>query len=343
MAVASTDRKGRNGSDAGATRNAASLLYAIRPAMALAFVGLVCFHASFMFSINNNSMRLEVTQPSAREGNASSFELATRESLGFFDDVSDESWWMLKKRYLHVQPNTGNNRLSEDIVKKLYVPEPHRLWTIAYEPEFTCPHEIRAFAHGDGGKWVCDPHRILRDHPNDGRDESCLIYSVGSNGKFQFEEDIQKIVPNCEIHTFDFSGFRRAGKVNFTSLAEDIGVNFHQWGLGERRNFGNFKTFREIVPALGHQNKTIDIMKIDCEECELRQFAQWLKDWRETGVLVRQVLLEVHGVEWPATFHMFRAFSDAGYVIFHKEANFLSRGSCVEYAFVLLSPAFQTP
>lgn len=311
----------------------------------LAIVGVLCFQASFMFSTNNSSMRLEVTQTSVPEGNTSSFELATRESLGFFDDVSYESWWMLKKRYLHVQPNTGRIRvLDEGVVKKLYVPAPHKFWAFAYEPEFTCPNEIRVYAHGDGGKWVCDPHRISRDHPNDGRDESCLIYSVGCNGKFEFEEDIQTLVPNCEIHTFDKIGFKEKMTMNYTKMAEDIGVSFHQWGVGQQ-SIGkeNYKTFNEIVPALGHRNKTIDIMKIDCEGCELGQFAQWLEDWRETGVLVRQILLEVHGVKWPATLQMFRAFSDAGYVIFHKEANFLTKGTCVEYAFLLLSPGFQVP
>ena len=49
---------------------------------------------------------------------------------------------------------------------------------------------------GDGGKWICDPHRIREEQ------EECLVYSVGSNNDFSFEQAILEVVgEHCEIHT----------------------------------------------------------------------------------------------------------------------------------------------
>ena len=64
-----------------------------------------------------------------------------------------------------------------------------------YEPEFVCLHERRVGKLGDGGKWICDPHRIREQ-------EECLVYSVGSNGDFSFEEAVlESVGSHCEIHT----------------------------------------------------------------------------------------------------------------------------------------------
>ena len=53
-----------------------------------------------------------------------------------------------------------------------------------YEPEFGSRHERRVGRLGDGGKWICDPHRLrptttkvessLQEQP-----QPCLVYSVG--------------------------------------------------------------------------------------------------------------------------------------------------------------------
>ena len=42
---------------------------------------------------------------------------------------------------------------------------------------------------------VCNPHRLAQK-------KDCLIYSVGSNGKAEFEKAvIEEIGNNCEIHS----------------------------------------------------------------------------------------------------------------------------------------------
>ena len=101
---------------------------------------------------------------------------------------------------------------------------------------------------GDGGKWVCDPHRILSDTGKAGQENldvgrkgvnaagsnvqgSCIVYSVGSNGNYDFEKEVKTHVsPDCEIHTFDIRDYGRHR--NFTEEAEKVGVTFHHTGLG---------------------------------------------------------------------------------------------------------------
>jgi hypothetical protein len=71
---------------------------------------------------------------------------------------------------------------------------------------------------------------------------------------------------NCEVHTFDP-----------TIKDEDfIGTEyatFHSWGLGtdggkegqtmhNRKNVGSRKSFESIISELGHENRTIDILKV---------------------------------------------------------------------------------
>jgi hypothetical protein len=56
------------------------------------------------------------------------------------------------------------------------------------EPSYTCVNEERIGPHGDGGKWICAPEK-LRSSP------TCLVYSVGSNNDFRFEEGLYKLNP----------------------------------------------------------------------------------------------------------------------------------------------------
>jgi hypothetical protein len=116
------------------------------------------------------------------------------------------------------------------------------------------------------------------------------VYSIGSSGNFHFEEGVQKVLgPGvCEIHTFDFTDYAHqvpAGK----------GIIFHNWGLkpsyeetkqitsggfGQSTAEGTFKTLQETKKELGHEDRPIDIFKIDCESCEWGTY----KDWLETDI-----------------------------------------------------------
>jgi len=261
---------------------------------------------------------------------AQSTALARQESLGFFTDIPDSAWKRYKERFQFTQPNYDDTNKREFERFSRYS---NWFWGSNFEPEFTCPHEFRLGKLGDGGKWVCDPHRIPK--------ESCIIYSIGSNGNFQFEvESFKHVSKSCEIHTFDLK--KEGRNVDFAQEAAKVGVNFHHWGLGEKSgSLQNMKTFKEIMVDLHHEKRTIDLMKIDCERCEYDQFRQWLKDWNELGMTVRQIMLEIHNSDLPHVVDLFNEFQKAGYVMFHKEANYLNEGKAIEAAFLLLSPDFQ--
>ena len=211
-----------------------------------------------------------------------------------------------------------------------------------WDPDFSCPAEDKLGAMGDGHKWVCDPHRIAAQ-------KDCLIYSVGSNGDFGFERAIQNILPNCEIHVFDFTDFS-------SWIPSGLKVDYHAWGLKpvhdenipvtESAPFAqntlwrsqpelNWKTFPEIVEHLGHTGRFIEIFKIDCEGCEWYTY----KDWFE-NVQIRQILVEVHGTP-PIVDDFFSHIHSLNYVMFHKEPNIQwTGGDCLEFSFLKVNNSF---
>jgi hypothetical protein len=99
------------------------------------------------------------------------------------------------------------------------------------------------------------------------------VYSVGSNGDFSFEIDVKSRF-GCEVHTFDQTG----NTPRFASLAKQAGVEFFSLGLSGTRGAMNNSvtnatstlfTFPDMVELLGDNSRHIDILKVDCEGCEL--------------------------------------------------------------------------
>ena len=214
---------------------------------------------------------------------------AERESDGFMS-FDEEEWQRLKDIHrAQSQRQRGGDH-----------PQGSVFYQQNYEPTWSCPFERRVGNIGDGGKWVCDPHRL----PDD-----CLVLSVGSASEWSFEEGIHALKPHCEIHTFDHT----IQPHNVPSF-----VHFHPRGLD------NSSKLLESINATG---RAVDILKIDCERCEWDTFDQF------EG---RQVLLELHGVG--RAHQLFEAMARKGYVIFHKEPNIqYGGGECVEYGFLRLN------
>lgn len=106
-----------------------------------------------------------------------------------------------------------------------------------YEPNFSCPFEKRVGVPmlGDGPKWVCDPHRITKlaeeRKKKDPNHPGCVVYSVGSQGNFDFELGMQKEVGEgiCEYHIFDFGAY---GVKVPKALKR---AYYHQWGLEKQK------------------------------------------------------------------------------------------------------------
>ena len=317
-------------------------------------------------------------QSTVLHGSSLSYDMAKKESEGFFDDISDHEWLMLKQKVNGMYPNTLSRKHPSELRDKEILAKD--FFQGYFEPDFSCRHERRIGRNGDGGKWLCDPHRL--------QNKSCLVYSVGSNGDVSFEQAVfDEIGPHCEIHTFD------PGRFGATVMK--TGAIYHEWGLGKETmtiipnasdpiprlvaNITNnmsprqqeihrrqqklyriqqklrlpqkFKTLKDTVRELGHDGRTIDVFKIDCEGCEFETYQQWF----QAGVQMRQILIEIHSgalskrfpdhrmIKQPETMDFFNFLYHQGYVITHKEVNIMhwyKSGQCAELAFLKLAPEF---
>ena len=255
---------------------------------------------------------------------SSDFQLALGESLGFFDDIPALAWQRIKAITNASLPY--QNRLKGEKTT------PPRYYAANWDPNFSCQFEISiGQVKIDGHKWVCDPHRIAKTR-------ECLVYSVGSNGDFAFELDLQRQLPNCEIHVFDPTDYSQ--QMQQSGLD---GSNYHAWGLKSSQGMPmrvmkeleslEFVSLPDAMARLGHTGRMIEILKIDCEGCE------WSTQKDILDQNIRQVLVEVHQTN-SKTDEFFENFHDAGYVIFHKEPNLITEGKCIEFAFLKLAQEY---
>lgn len=223
----------------------------------------------------------------------------------------------------------------------------------AFEPEAVCFDEERFgskngkrhHSWGDGPKFVCGVDRLVEKAQNT---NDCLIYSVGSNNNVDFEKSCSSTFGkhNCEIHTFDptVPPNRYVGTAYST---------FHDWGFGQDgqhanrsiKGRGNFNftlmSLETVMKKLGHQGRTIDILKIDCEGCEYVAVTQAFEAIANGTVGINQIQVEVHAAgdhaHWKEDLiAFFNAADGANMRVFHKERNHwgCQGKECVEYAFV---------
>ena len=237
---------------------------------------------------------------------------------------------------VHLIPPTGRSS-SEQVKAKAYFHEQQMKRQIVskdtnakhffqrnWEPSYSCTVIGRMGCPGDGGKWVCDPHYflLLKD---------CVVYSIGSNNEFSFEEAVHRFNPECEIHTFDPDAPSPENKPDF--------VHFHPWKLGSYDSHSEFTfTVQSIMRRLGHRN--ITVLKADCEGCELDSFST--PAFPSAPGAVQQILIEVHFDGEPQHIHnLFNFLSSRGYAIFSKEPNIqYSEGKAVEFSLIYIGTEF---
>jgi len=314
--------------------------------------------AAYTFILSPFVSRIMGTHPSAANNQEpaafsshTEYEVAIQQSYGFFTDIPTTDWLLMKDRIKERQNHWDMNNPT------LYMDDPRAWYQNNFEPDFTCAHERRVGGMGDGPKWVCDPHRIkpFSDQRKIHGGNGCLVYSVGSQGNFEFEiglmetmkkkymldmpqlrggeegEFVEEEGPPCEVHIFDPADY---------SGEAPPGIHYHAWGLKSssdtENNEPNFKTVQESVAALGHEGRVVDIFKIDCEGCEWQTY----RDWFDARVTLMQILVEVHNTP-PEAIDFFETMQSNGYVTFHKEPNTaFGGGLCQEYALLKLGPDF---
>ena len=132
-------------------------------------------------------------------------------------------------------------------------------------------------------------------YDDDGR---CLVYSIGIANEWMF--DVNMAMMGCEVHMFDPT----VNLLNF-NLPKAF---FHHWGLYGGKleqssavkysspQYGNIqgemKTLLEVRALLGHENRTISILKIDCEGCEWEVFGRMGNPSQLANI--KQFLIEFH-------------------------------------------------
>jgi hypothetical protein len=139
---------------------------------------------------------------------------------------------------------------------------------------------------------------------------------------------MKKYLPNCEIHTFDSGVYQCPQNV----------CTYHQFWLGDGKSPSNSKSWPMIIKELGHENRSIDVFKIDIEGGEFSFFPTIFQV--PEAFYPQQILVEIHPTTAPDTHRLFDLLRTNHYVIFSKEPNLLNHGALYEYAFLKLNPLF---
>ncbi|KAL7552086.1 hypothetical protein ACHAWF_015298 [Thalassiosira exigua] len=257
--------------------------------------------------------------PSAgRADGRDDFALSRSQSFENFADTPYSHWKALQTHHAASFPNhydDGKQTLTKysngvrDKGRAEQLRHSHRWYGRNFQEEFVCPlaRRLSSDSTADGPKWsprqkVCDPYRKAKQ-------KDCLVYSVGSNGKAEFEKAvIEEIGLHCEMHTFDHVDKNKRNGDFATALRPYS--TFHHWGFADeeaaRKMPTKYKTLRGTMDELGHVGRTIDIFKIDCEWCEWFTWRKWLT------VDMRQILVETHNAPMPNARDFFFGLHDAG-------------------------------
>jgi len=145
-----------------------------------------------------------------------------------------------------------------------------------------------------GGKCGEDASKIACGVEDNQMEAPCVVYSIGGNNRWSFEDDIIKKTP-CEVHTFDCTG-----RESRFDKREHPRSTFHYVCLGSKnkkatKDYGEFWTLEKIQKTLGHN--VIDLLKVDIEGYEFPMFESWptLTHYMSSETaLPMQVLVEVH-------------------------------------------------
>lgn len=196
-------------------------------------------------------------------------------------------------------------------------------------PEIACEFEERIGTRGDGGKWVCDSYKLSRKV----RREPVIIYSIGYGNSFSFEAAFHdEVNNNSEIVVFEIDKrlYEKAVRVGPKY------ITWKHWGLANRddRAKEHF-TLPTMRLMLGHNERVIDIFKIDCEGCEFDTFRTWFNPIeKQSENLPVQILIEVHWRDPKSARSLLEYLMDLDYVVFRREPNYLARSSYMEFGLV---------
>ncbi|KAK3102749.1 hypothetical protein FSP39_013635 [Pinctada imbricata] len=159
----------------------------------------------------------------------------------------------------------------------------------------------------DGGWDICDDESYRPKSP-------CLVYSFGINYDFSFDEDMEKTY-GCDVYAFDPS--MRSGDYNKREH-----IHFYRLGLGDKnimtstKSKWTLKTLKTLMKELGHENRRIDVLKMDIEGNEKQSLVEMIASDVLQNVL--QLCIEFHSYYDVGAV---RALYDIGFRIFWSHQN----------------------
>ncbi|KAI9031387.1 methyltransferase domain-containing protein [Hyaloraphidium curvatum] len=233
------------------------------------------------------------------------------ECLRAFGTYKDGCWWRLRRETMFATlehlASLPPDKLDEFSFASSAGMDPngHSGWASMdlLAPTFECDwFTLRKLGgKGDGAKWMCGglkplirqvektrrEARAAQGLPETGKPD-CVVYSLGSQGRFQFEETVRaEASKSCEIHTFDCTG-------QWSNPAS----NFHRWCVGpppekatdpERRAL--FMSLNRIAAELNHTH--ITLLKMDVEGAEYAVFEDLLSP-ENSHLLPIVIWVELH-------------------------------------------------
>lgn len=217
-----------------------------------------------------------------------SFAKAFEQSYGLMDDIAEASWDILRER-AHSARSFLPPPASEDPAAALArIDNPVLSYLSDLKPDFVCPHPARFGVKPVGGGhgaivppvWTCNVHR-LTEQP------ACLIYSFGGTNEYKWHDGLLAELnssSSCEIHVFDEGvngnkthagvGDLQVNNIHYHSnwsLKSSYHAHFNaertprtRSGLRIARKQAVPLTFQETRRILGHENRTIDVLLVDC-------------------------------------------------------------------------------
>jgi FkbM family methyltransferase len=152
-----------------------------------------------------------------------------------------------------------------------------------FDPFVSCPDgapPVRFGAASDGGKFICADVLAAPD---------CVVYSLGSNNDFAFEEDVLKRT-ECTVVTFDCTSAARTVDRRHRFVKKCLGSTDRM-----AANPAAWITLEAAMASMGHDK--LALLKIDVEGAEYDVLSAWAQD---APGLPRQLAMEVHydGIYW---------------------------------------------
>lgn len=265
------------------------------------------------------------------------FQLAAQQSYGYLKDISDESW----RRFLRRSLKAPQYRFPDFPERAFGVPI--RWFIKNLQPVLTCPTAERIGGLVDRGAfWMCEPERLndIRGDDVAQNAPSCLVYSIGYSGAF--EVDLVQRLPFCEVHVMD----PQPAQLPLVHPR----IHLHMWGLRSTATNAatnsSYLSLSETRHRLGHMNRHVDVLKLDCDRCAWSSFREWI------ALNATQILWQAVGLPSPKeanTYHpggplhfasVFTMLQQHGYAMFAKDHR--QNGPRMALGYLRLHPDFWT-